>query len=109
MIETTAPYLETIPSLGPDFALNSTREKQLPELACTIAAVFIQRRDILPSSNWTPSSAGGYVGFIYRGKNARLEPVNNVLGSGLPTSSLRPTPNGTSRIEALRVTLDNQY
>jgi hypothetical protein len=102
MIESTTKYLDTAKAL-PSWAGGKTL------LACTTAAVFIQRRDILPRLLWTPSPAGGYVGFIYRGKNATLEPLRNVLGSSVPENSLLPAPSGTGRIEALRITLDNQY
>jgi hypothetical protein len=103
MIESTAKYLQTASPYGPVFA----GRKSL--LACTTAAVYIQRIDTLPGLNYPPGSPGGYFGFIYRGKNATLEPLRNVLGSGVPEASVLPTPTGTGRIEPLRITFGYQY
>jgi hypothetical protein len=105
MLESTTRYVQVSPPYSPAFAAFK------PLLACTTAAVIIQKPDILPGFTWTPNSLGGYVGFIYRGKNAALEPCKNVLGSGVPETAITPSPNVrmTGRIEPFRINIADQY
>ena len=105
MLESTTRYVQTSPSYSPAFAAFK------PLLACTTAAVIIQKPDILPGYTWTPNPLGGYVGFIYRGKNAPLESCKNVLGSGTPETAITPSPNVkvTGRIEPFRINIADQY
>jgi hypothetical protein len=77
-------------------------------LACTTAGVVIQKPDILPGYTWTPNSLGGYVGFIYRGKNAPLEPLRNVLGNGTPETAVLGG-RVTGRIEPFLINITDQY
>jgi hypothetical protein len=102
MLESTTRYVRPSPPYSPVFA------GAKPLLACTTAAVIIQRADILPGYTWTPNTLGGYVGFIYRGKNAAVEPLKNVLGSGVPeTANLGGVTTG--RIEPFKIDIADQY
>jgi len=108
MLETTSRYVQFSPTVyAPEFA-GGRSPKSL--LACTIAGVVIQKPDILPGFTWTPNSLGGYVGFIYRGKNAPLEPCRNVLGNETPKPAVHPTTKATTgRIEPFLINITDQY
>jgi hypothetical protein len=99
LIELTGNYV--LPPVGPAFAALK------PSLACTTAGVVIQKRDILPGFTWTPNVLGGYVGFLYRGKNGPLEPAKNVLGNGTPETAILGT-KVTPRIEPFRMEVTDQ-
>jgi hypothetical protein len=102
ILESTARYVQVSPPYSPVFAASKSL------LACTTAAVIIQKPDILPGYTWTPNALGGYVGFIYRGKNAALEPCKNVLGNGTPeTANLGGRVTG--RIEPFLINIIDQY
>jgi sugar lactone lactonase YvrE len=99
-LEPTGKYVQTNPPYSPAFAGFKS------SLACTTAGVVMQKPDILPGYPWTPGSLGGYVGFIYRGKNATFEPFRNVLGNGTPETATHPTTGvKTGRIEPFRINL----
>jgi sugar lactone lactonase YvrE len=102
VLESTSRYVQTSPPYSPLFAASK------PLLACTTAAVIIQRRDILPDFTWTTNPLGGYVGFLYRGKNAPLEPCKNVLGNGTPETALLGG-KATERIEPFLINIVDQY
>jgi hypothetical protein len=102
LLESTTRYVRAVPLSSPKWA----GSKSL--LACTTAAVIIQRPDILPGYTWTPNPLGGYVGFIYRGKNAILEPCKNVLGNGTPEAA-NLQGRITERIEPFWINIADQY
>ena len=102
ILESTSRYVRVSPAYSPAFAASK------PLLACTIAAVIVQKPDILPGFTWTPNALGGYIGFIYRGKNAPLEPCKNVLGNGTPETALLGG-KATGRIEPFLINIEDQY
>jgi hypothetical protein len=102
MLETTTRYVQSSPPYSPDFAGYKN------VLACTTGGVLIQKPDILPGFTWTPSPLGGYVGFLYRGKNAPLEPLKNVLGSGTSAAAVLKEKR-TERIEPFLIDVTEQY
>jgi hypothetical protein len=117
MLETTTRYVQLIPPYGSAFdekgeKLRAPYSPKFAEykgiLACTTAGVMIQKREILTGYTWTPSALGGYVGFLYRGKNAPQEPLKNVLGSGtLEITTLRGRV--TERVEPFRINVTEQF
>jgi hypothetical protein len=102
LLESTSRYVRTTPAYSPAFAASRSL------LACTTAGVIIQKADILPGVSWNSNPLGGYVGFLYRGKNGAIEPLRNVLGSGAPEEAVL-SGRTTSRIEALRIDFTDKY
>jgi len=102
ILESTSRYVQVSPAYSPVFAASKSL------LACTTAAVIIQKPDILPGFTWTPNALGGYVGFLYRGKNAALEPCKNVLGNGIPETAVLGG-KATGRIEPFLINITDQY
>ena len=103
ILESTSRYVQILPTpYSPVFAAYKSL------LACTTAGVVIQKADILPGFPWTPNTLGGYVGFLYRGKNAPLEPYKNVLGNGTPETAILGG-KVTGRVEPFLINITDQY